>query len=84
MLRMATPRSKLVDPSTPLHYHVVSRCVRRVWLCGKDPQSGKDYSHRKKWLVDRMFHLAKYFAVEVDAFAIMSNHFHLVFYYDPI
>jgi REP element-mobilizing transposase RayT len=31
-----------------------------------------------------MFHLARYFAVEIDAFAIMSNHFHLVVYYDPI
>lgn len=81
---MATPRSKLVDPLIPLHYHLVSRCVRRVWLCGKDPISRKNYDHRKRWLEQRMFHLARYFSVEIDAFSIMSNHFHLVIYFDPI
>ena len=30
-----------------------------------------------------MFHLAKYFAIEIDAYAILSNHFHLVIYFDP-
>jgi REP element-mobilizing transposase RayT len=30
-----------------------------------------------------MFHLARYFAVEINAFAVMSNHFHLVIYFDP-
>ena len=81
---MATPRSKLVDPVVPLHYHLISRCVRRVWLCGKDPKSRKDYNHRKHWLEQRLFHLARYFAVEIDAFSIMSNHFHLVVYFDPL
>lgn len=81
---MATPRSKLVDKSTPLYYHLISRCVRRVWLCGKDPGTRKNYNHRKTWLVERMFHLSKYFSIEIDAFAIMSNHFHMVIYYDPV
>jgi hypothetical protein len=80
---MATPRSQLIDLEQPLHYHLVSRCVRRSWLCGKDPHSRKDYEHRKAWLEQRMFHLAQSFAVAIDAFAIMSNHFHLVVYFDP-
>ena len=80
---MTTPRSKLVDNINPLHYHIVSRCVRRSWLCGKDPHSGRDYSHRKTWLEKRLFHLARYFAVEIDAYAILANHFHLVVYFDP-
>ena len=81
---MATPRSKLIDSQLALHYHIVSRCVRRSWLCDRDPHSGKNYNHRKAWLTSRLFHLAQYFAVEVDAYTIMSNHFHLVLFYDPL
>ncbi|MBQ73690.1 MAG: transposase [Gammaproteobacteria bacterium] len=81
---MATPRSRLVDDQLALHYHIVSRCVRRSWLCDSDRYSGKNYNHRKAWIISRLFHLARYFAVEVEAFAIMSNHFHLVLYYDPL
>ncbi|MBC8270808.1 MAG: transposase [Gammaproteobacteria bacterium] len=66
-----------------MHYHLVSRCVRRSWLCGVDRQARKDYEHRKGWLEARIHHLAQYFAVAVDAYAIMSNHFHLVVYFDP-
>jgi REP element-mobilizing transposase RayT len=80
---MATPRSQLIDLEQPLHYHLVSRCVRRSFLCGKDSRTRSDYEHRKGWLEQRMFHLAQCFAVSIDAFAIMSNHFHLVVYYDP-
>ncbi len=81
---MATPRKLLVDPVVPLFYHVVSRCVRRSWLCGKDKRSGKNYRHRRKWLIERLLFLAQYFSVEVHAYAIMSNHFHLVLFYDPL
>ena len=80
---MATPRSQLVDPEAPLHYHVVSRCVRRSWLCGRDRTTGRNYNHRKTWLQNRLFHLAKFFAVAIDAYAVMDNHFHLVVYFDP-
>ena len=80
---MATPRSQLVDTEVPLHYHLVSRCVRRSYLCGHDRTTGKDYNHRKAWFKERLFHLAKYFPVAVDAFSILDNHFHLVVYYDP-
>lgn len=80
---MATPRSKLVDSRTPLFYHIVSRCVRGAFLTGKDKRTGRDYTHRKQWIIDRIKHLAPSFAVDVYGYAIMSNHFHLVIYYDP-
>ena len=80
---MTIPRHKLVDAKNPMFYHLVSRCVRRAWLCGFDRYSGRDYSHRKEWLTQRMKHLGRCFAIEIYAYAIMSNHFHMVVYYDP-
>ena len=73
----------MTDPDYSIHYQIVSRCVRRSWLCGVDRLVRKNYAHRKDWLKQRMFHLTQYFAVAIDAFAIMSNHFHLVVYFDP-
>ena len=28
----------------------VNRCVRRGWLCGYDPDTGKCYEHGKQWI----------------------------------
>jgi len=81
---MTTPRKVLIDPVVPLFYHLVSRCVRRSYLCGYDHVTRRNYKHRKQWLIDRLMLLGKYFAVEVHAYTIMSNHFHLVVYYDPL
>ena len=58
--------------------HVFSRCVRRAFLCGSDPLTGACYDHRKQFIQDRLETLAAVFAIDVMAYAIMSNHFHLV------
>jgi hypothetical protein len=80
---MATPRKYLVDPNVPLFYHLVSRCVQSTTLCGIDPITGKDCSHRKQWLFDRLNFLVQYFAVDLYGYAIMDNHFHLALYHNP-
>ena len=59
-------------------YHCVNRCVRRAWLCGRDPVSGKSYDHRKDWIQDRLEELAGIFAVDILGFAVMANHVHVV------
>lgn len=75
---MGYPRKSLICLSDTPYYHVVSRCVRRAWLCGYDDYAGKDYSHRKQWVMQRLRFLAEIFAIDLCAYAIMSNHYHLV------
>ena len=40
-------------------FHLINRCVRRAFLCGREKRSGKDYSHRKLWIRDRLEELAR-------------------------
>ncbi|MEX0827418.1 MAG: transposase, partial [Haliea sp.] len=75
---MPQARYRLVDTQTTPYYQCVSRCVRRAYLCGIDRATGKNFDHRKQWILDRIKHLSSAFAIDVCAYAIMSNHFHLV------
>ncbi len=75
---MTYPRAHLVDEENGGYYHCTSRCVRRAWLCGHDPVSGNSYDHRKQWIENRILRLARHFAVDLYAYAVMSNHYHLV------
>ena len=79
---MATARGLLVDIDTTPYYHCIARCVRRAFLCGDDRYSGRNFDHRKEWLVERLKFLAGIFAIDICAYAVMSNHFHLVLHVD--
>jgi REP element-mobilizing transposase RayT len=79
---MTYARKSLVSLEDTPYYHVVARCVRRAWLWGYDEYAGRDYSHRKHWILDRLAFLASMFAIEVAAYGVMSNHYHLVLHVD--
>ncbi len=79
---MTRARETLISLEATPYYHCISRCVRRAWLCGKDPYSGKSFEHRRQWVLDRLRKLAEIFAIDVCAYAILSNHFHVVLHVD--
>lgn len=75
---MGYPRSLCIPEGQDIVVHTYARCVRRAHLYGYDALTKRDFSHRKTWLLTRLRFLAAIFAVEVCAYAILHNHYHLI------
>ncbi len=79
---MPMARSRYVSLEATPYYHCIGRCVRSAFLWGKDHFSGRDFSHRKAWVVERLAELSEVFSMSVCAYAVMSNHYHVVLHVD--
>ena len=75
---MPRPRSTQISIEDTPFYHTVSRCVRKAWLTGVDKDTGHSYEHRREWVESRLIELAGAFAIDIAAYAVMSNHLHVV------
>ena len=71
-------RNEVIDPNNVQVLHCVQRCVRRAFLCGDDPLSGKNFEHRREWIRLRLEFLASVFAIDCLTYTILHNHLHIV------
>jgi REP element-mobilizing transposase RayT len=79
---MTQARENQISLEDTSFYHCYVRCVRRAFLCGSDKLTGNNYDHRKQWLVSRMRFLSYIYAIDICAYAVMSNHYHVVLHVD--
>ena len=79
---MTQSRENQISLDATSFYHCYVRCVRRAFLCGDDHSTGQNYDHRKQWLVSRIRFLSYVYSIDVCAYAVMSNHYHVVLHVD--
>ena len=71
-------RAEVIDPNEVTIVHAFNRTVRRCFLIGDDPLTGKNFDHRKVWIEELLEQFAASFAIDLLCFSILSNHYQLI------
>ena len=71
------PRSEVLDPHQVEAVHLYNRTIDGLYLLGKNPDTGEDFSYRQGWLVDKMNQLFAHLCIELLSYGVLSNHYHL-------
>ena len=79
---MTRARKTLIALESTSYYHICVRAVRRSFLCGEDRHTGRNFDHRKQWVEDELLRLSEIFAIDISAYSIMSNHYHVILHVD--
>lgn len=80
---MPLPRKAVVSTEFVGIYHCISRCVRRAFLCGKDPLTGRSFKHRRRIVNNNLKDLATHFCLKVISSTVQPNHLHVIIKVDP-
>ena len=70
---MAKLRSEIIDLQNTTYYHCITRCVRREFLLNHVEKN----LQRKEIMEKRIFNLRKCFSIDILAYSIMDNHYHI-------
>ena len=75
---MRLTRAEIVDPNEVAIFHTMTRTTRRCFLFGDDPLTGRNFDHRKAWIEEALQHQASAFGIDLLAYSVLSNRFHLI------
>ncbi|WP_299490987.1 transposase [uncultured Shewanella sp.] len=78
---MTECRKKLIHINSTPYYHISNHCVRGTYLIKEDNQynkNGKLDQHRAQWFLDRLIQLSTIFCIDICAYSILPNRYHLV------
>ncbi|MEM9067653.1 MAG: hypothetical protein AAGE52_04080 [Myxococcota bacterium] len=79
---MPGPRTEKVDLSLTNYYLCTTTTARGGFLAGTDPISGKNLSHRRGWVRDRVHTLAELTTVDICAYSVTETQLQVLLHID--